>query len=165
MSGNKNIPDGEIYTAPVRESVNGTISYNVPSPYNGFLFKNVKFKFAKGKIVEAASNNTELINKILDTDEGARYVGEFAIGVNPVIYQPMEDILFDEKITGSFHFTPGNCYDNSSNGNHSAVHWDLINIQRADFGGGEMYFDGELIRKDGIFVPKDLQPLNPENLL
>ncbi|MCO7124268.1 aminopeptidase [Sporolactobacillus shoreicorticis] len=164
MHGNKNIPDGEIYTAPVRDSVNGVITYNVPSPYNSFLFKDVTFEFKEGKIIRATSNNTELLNKILDTDEGARYIGEFAIGVNPVIMTPMEDILFDEKIAGSFHFTPGNCYDDSSNGNHSAVHWDLISIQRPEYGGGNMYFDGELIRKDGLFVVDDLKPLNPENL-
>ncbi len=165
MSGNKNIPDGEIYTAPVRHSVNGVISYNVPSPYNGFMFTGAKLEFEDGKIVNATSNNTTLMNKILDTDEGARYVGEFALGVNPVITDPIGDILFDEKIAGSFHLTPGNCYDNSDNDNHSAVHWDLISIQRPEFGGGEIYFDGELIRKDGIFVVDDLKYLNPENLL
>ncbi|QQO07985.1 aminopeptidase [Breznakiella homolactica] len=165
MSGNRNIPDGEIYTAPVRDSVNGTISYNVPSPYEGLLFTGVKFEFRDGKIIKAESNNTEKLNKILDTDDGARYIGEFAIGVNPVIRDPMADILFDEKITGSFHFTPGQAYENADNGNKSSVHWDLISIQRKEYGGGEMYFDGELIRKDGIFLPDDLQCLNPENLL
>ena len=165
MSGNRNIPDGEIYTAPVRNSVNGTISYNVPSPYEGFLFSDVKLTFRDGKIIEATANDSERLNRILDTDEGARYVGEFAIGVNPVIQNPISDILFDEKIAGSFHFTPGKCYDNTDNGNQSAVHWDLICIQRPEFGGGEISFDGELIRKDGLFVPEDLHCLNPENLL
>jgi aminopeptidase len=165
MCGQRNIPDGEIYTAPVRESVNGVISYNVPSPYNGFLFRDVKLEFQDGKVVKATSNNMEMLNKILDTDEGARYIGEFAIGVNPVIHDPMEDILFDEKIAGSFHLTPGNCYDNSDNGNHSAVHWDLICIQTPKYGGGKMYFDDELIREDGVFLPDDLKCLNPENLL
>lgn len=165
LCGKNNIPDGEIYTAPVRDSINGVIRYNAPSPYNGFLFRDVELEFKNGKVVRAASNNTELLNRILDTDEGARYVGEFAIGVNPVITKPIGDILFDEKITGSFHLTPGNAYDNSDNGNHSAIHWDLICIQTPEFGGGEMYFDGELIRKDGIFVPDDLKVLNPENLL
>lgn len=164
MSGNKNIPDGEIYTAPVRDSVNGVISYNVPSPESGFLFHDVKLEFRDGKIIHATADNEDLINKILDTDEGARYVGEFAIGVNPVITKPMADILFDEKIAGSFHLTPGNSYDNASNGNHSAVHWDLISIQRPEYGGGEIFFDGELIRKDGRFVVDDLTCLNPENL-
>ena len=77
----------------------------------------------------------------------------------------MGDILFDEKIAGSIHFTPGQAYDHCGNGNKSAVHWDLVFIQRKEFGGGEIWFDGELIRKDGLFVPKDLQGLNPKNLL
>lgn len=163
-SGQMNIPDGEVYTAPVRDSVNGMISYNTSSPYNGFTFENVKLTFKDGKIVEATANDTERINKIFDTDEGARYVGEFAIGVNPYILHPMQDILFDEKIDGSFHFTPGQCYDEAYNGNHSNIHWDLVNIQRPDYGGGEIYFDDVLIRKDGRFVIPELEALNPENL-
>lgn len=163
-SGQMNIPDGEVFTAPVRDSVNGVITYNTPSPYNGFTFENVKLTFRDGKIIEAESNDTDRINKIFDTDEGARYVGEFAIGVNPYILQPMQDILFDEKIDGSFHFTPGQCYDEAFNGNHSNIHWDMVNIQRPDYGGGEIYFDDVLIRKDGRFVIPELEALNPENL-
>jgi aminopeptidase len=163
-SGQMNIPDGEVYTAPVRESVNGVISYNTPSPYHGFTFENVKLTFENGKIIRAEANDSERINKIFDTDEGARYVGEFAIGVNPFIQTPMQDILFDEKIDGSFHFTPGQCYDEAYNGNQSNIHWDLVNIQRPDYGGGEIYFDDVLIRKDGRFVIPELEPLNPENL-
>lgn len=163
-SGQMNIPDGEVYTAPVRDSVNGVISYNTPSPYHGFTFENVKLTFENGKIIQAEANDTERINKIFDTDEGARYVGEFAIGVNPFILQPMQDILFDEKIDGSFHFTPGQCYDEAYNGNKSDIHWDLVNIQRPDYGGGEIYFDDVLIRKDGRFVIPELEALNPENL-
>ncbi len=163
-SGQMNIPDGEVYTAPVRDSINGVITYNTPSPYQGFTFENVKLTFKDGKIVEATSNDTDRINKIFDTDEGARYVGEFAIGVNPYISHPMQDILFDEKIDGSFHFTPGQCYDDAFNGNHSNIHWDLVNIQRPEYGGGEIYFDDVLIRKDGRFVVAELESLNPENL-
>lgn len=163
-SGQMNIPDGEVYTAPVRDSVNGVISYNTPSPYNGFTFENVKLTFKDGKIIDASANDTERINKIFDTDEGARFIGEFAIGVNPFISHPMQDILFDEKIDGSFHFTPGQCYDDAYNGNHSNIHWDMVNIQRPDYGGGEIYFDDVLIRKDGRFVIPELEPLNPENL-
>ncbi|MGS2779711.1 aminopeptidase [Robertmurraya sp. GLU-23] len=163
-SGQMNIPDGEVYTAPVRDSVNGVITYNTPSPYQGFTFENVKLTFEDGKIVEATANDAERINKIFDTDEGARFVGEFAIGVNPFILHPMQDILFDEKIDGSFHFTPGQCYDDAFNGNHSNIHWDMVNIQRSDYGGGEMYFDDVLVRKDGRFVIKELEVLNPENL-
>ncbi|WP_430494569.1 aminopeptidase [Rossellomorea marisflavi] len=163
-AGRLNIPDGEVYSAPVKDSVNGVISYNTPSPYNGFTFENVKLTFKDGKIVEAEANDSDRINKIFDTDEGARYVGEFAIGVNPFIQHPMQDILFDEKIDGSFHFTPGECYEDAYNGNHSNVHWDMVMIQRPEYGGGEIYFDDVLIRKDGRFVIPELEGLNPENL-
>ncbi len=163
-SGKRNIPDGEIYSAPVRDSVNGIITYNAPSVEQGFKFENVSLTFKDGKIIKATANDTEKINAILDTDEGARYVGEFALGVNPYITKPMGDILFDEKIAGSIHFTPGSCYDDCYNGNVSAIHWDLVLIQTKEYGGGEIYFDGELIRKDGRFIPDDLQCLNPENL-
>ncbi|WP_106768206.1 aminopeptidase [Paenibacillus faecalis] len=163
-SGQKNIPDGEVYTAPVRDSVNGTISYNTPSIYNGVTFENIKFRFENGKIVEATSNDTARINEILDSDEGARYIGEFAIGFNPYILTPMKDILFDEKIAGSLHFTPGQAYEVTDNGNRSSIHWDLVLIQRPEYGGGEIYFDDVLIRKDGIFVIPELEGLNPENL-
>lgn len=163
-AGRLNIPDGEVYTAPVRNSVNGTISYNTPSPYNGFTFENIKLRFENGKIVDAQANDTNRINEIFDTDEGARYIGEFAIGVNPFISHPMQDILFDEKIDGSFHFTPGECYEEAYNGNHSSIHWDMVNIQRPDYGGGEIWFDDVLVRKDGRFVLPELEGLNPENL-
>lgn len=162
--GKLNIPDGEVYAAPVRDSVNGVLTYNAPSQYQGFTYENVRFVFEKGKIVEATANDSEKLNHVLDTDEGARYIGEFAIGANPYILKPMNDILFDEKIMGSFHFTPGMCYEDASNGNQSAVHWDLVCIQTEAYGGGEMYFDGALIRKDGLFVHPDLLGLNPENL-
>ncbi|MDR2166917.1 MAG: aminopeptidase [Clostridiales bacterium] len=161
--GKFNIPDGEVFTAPVRDSVNGIISYNTPSRYQGFVFDNVVLKFENGKIIEATANNTELINKILNADEGARYVGEFAIGVNPYINKPMLNTLFDEKIAGSIHFTPGNAYDWAFNGNRSAIHWDLVLIQTPEFGGGEIYFDDVLIRKDGLFVTDELKGLNPDN--
>ncbi len=164
-SGEMNIPDGEVYTAPVKNSVNGTITYNAPSIYQGFTFENVSLTFKDGKIIKATSNNTEKINEIFDMDEGARYIGEFALGVNPYINEPMKDILFDEKITGSIHFTPGSCYDDADNSNKSAVHWDLVQIQRPEYGGGEIYFDDVLIRKDGIFVIDSLKCLNPENLI
>ncbi|MDQ0224565.1 aminopeptidase [Metabacillus niabensis] len=163
-SGQMNIPDGEVYTAPVRDSVNGKITYNTPSPYNGFTFENVILTFKDGKIIEATANDTERINKIFDTDEGARFIGEFAIGVNPYILHPMQDILFDEKIAGSFHFTPGQAYDDAYNGNKSNIHWDMVMIQRPEYGGGEIYFDDVLIRKDGQFVIPELEALNSENL-
>ncbi len=163
-AGTMNIPDGEVFTAPVRDSVNGTLRYNTPSVYQGFTYENISLTFEKGKIVEASANDTEKINRIFDIDEGARYVGEFAIGVNPYVEKPMKDILFDEKIKGSFHFTPGNCYEEAPNGNQSSIHWDLVCIQTPEYGGGEIYFDGRLIRKDGRFVVEELLGLNPENL-
>lgn len=159
-----NIPDGEVYTAPVRESMNGIISYNTPSEEQGFTYENIVFEVKDGKIVKATANNTERINELLDVDEGARYFGEFAIGVNPYILHPMKDTLFDEKICGSFHLTPGMCYEDAPNGNKSANHWDLVMIQRPEYGGGEIWFDDVLIRKDGIFVIPELEGLNPENL-
>ncbi|OOM76767.1 aminopeptidase [Clostridium sp. BL-8] len=162
--GKANIPDGEVYTAPVKNSINGTLAYNTPSAYNGFTFTDIKFEFKDGKIINATANNSKRLNEILNTDDGARYVGEFAIGVNPYILHPMKDTLFDEKIAGSIHFTPGASYDEAPNGNSSAIHWDLVLIQRADYGGGEIYFDDVLIRKDGIFVIDELKVLNPENL-
>ncbi|MCL2351894.1 MAG: aminopeptidase [Firmicutes bacterium] len=163
-AGELNIPDGEIFTAPVRDSVNGTLRFNTGSDFQGFHYRDISFRFKDGKIVEASANDTERLNKVLDTDAGARYAGEFALGVNPYITRPMNSTLFDEKIMGSFHFTPGNCYDEAPNGNESAIHWDLVCIQTAEWGGGEIWFDGELVRKDGLFVPDKLKVLNPENL-
>ncbi len=159
-AGNMNIPDGEIFTAPIKDSVNGVLTYNTPSVYEGVTFENIRFVFENGKIVEATANETKRLNEILDTDDGARYIGEFAIGVNPYILHPMKDTLFDEKIKGSIHFTPGNCYDEAPNGNVSNIHWDLVMIQREDYGGGEMYFDDVLVRKNGKFVIPELEVLN-----
>lgn len=162
--GDCNVPDGEVYTAPVRDSINGIITYNAPSIYNGIPFDGVQFRFENGKIVEAHCNgNEDKLNQLLDTDEGARFIGEFALGVNPYILKPMRDILFDEKIAGSFHLTPGQCYDEAPNGNQSAIHWDLVCIQRPEYGGGEIWFDDTLIRKDGIFTDPDLAIFNPQN--
>lgn len=162
--GKLNIPDGEVFTAPVRDSVNGVLSYNTPSLYMGNVFTDIRLEFENGKIVRATSSEPERINKIFDTDEGARYVGEFSFGVNPYVTVPMMDTLFDEKIAGSFHFTPGHCYDECPNGNHSDIHWDLVCIQRPEYGGGEIWLDDELVRKDGLFIPQSLQCLNPDAL-
>lgn len=161
--GRLNIPDGEVYTSPVRDSVEGVLQYNTPSLHQGLTHENVRLVFKQGKIVEATGNLTKALNDVLDTDEGARYIGEFAIGVNPFIAEPMKDTLFDEKIRGSFHFTPGNSYDDAPNGNKSAVHWDMVCIQRPEYGGGEMWFDDVLVRKDGLFVPEALHALNPDH--
>ena len=163
--GLRNIPDGEVYSCPVRDSVEGTVAYNVPSVYLGTAFDQIRLTFRAGKITEATSSNTRRLNEILDTDAGARYIGEFALGFNPHIREPMRDILFDEKIAGSFHFTPGQAYEGAGSGNRSQVHWDMVCIQRPEYGGGEIQFDGKVIRRDGLFVPKALQKLNPDYLL
>ena len=159
--GKANIPDGEIYTAPVKESVNGTITYNTPCPYQGNIYTNVSLTFENGKIIKATCDqDNDTLNEIFDTDEGSRYVGEFSFGVNPKILDPMGDILYDEKILGSIHFTPGRAYKDAFNGNLSSVHWDMVLVQRPEYGGGEIYFDGKLIRKDGKFVLPELEALN-----
>ena len=162
--GTRNIPDGEVFSCPIKNSVNGTIQFNTPTIYSGTKFENVRLEFKDGKIVGATSSNTRRLNEILDTDAGARYIGEFSLGFNPHILNPMCDILFDEKIAGSLHFTPGQAYEVADNGNRSAVHWDMVLIQRPEWGGGEVWFDNELIRKNGMFIPRDLKPLNPANL-
>lgn len=159
--GRANIPDGEIYTAPVRDSVNGIITYNTASPYRGNIFNNISLTFKDGQIIKATCDGDDtLLNEIFAADEGARYIGEFSFGVNPKILYPMGDILYDEKIKGSIHFTPGMAYADCDNGNRSAIHWDLVWIQRKDYGGGEVYFDDVLIRKDGEFVLDSLKDLN-----
>jgi aminopeptidase len=163
--GRHNIPDGEVFSCPLRDSVEGEITYNAPTVYQGTSFDRIHLKFEKGRIVHADGTNSERLNDILDSDEGARYIGEFAIGFNPHILEPMRDILFDEKIAGSFHFTPGQAYEEADNGNRSQVHWDMVQIQRPEYGGGEIWFDGELIRKDGLFVKEELKKLNPDYLL
>ena len=163
--GRRNLPDGECFTAPVRDSVRGTITYNTPSLYLGVTYDQLSFTFEDGRIVRAKGNPQAKLDELLATDEGARYIGEFSLGFNPYILTPMKDTLFDEKIAGSLHFTPGQAYGIADNGNRSQIHWDLVLIQRPEYGGGEIWFDGELIRKDGRFVVPDLEDLNPERLV
>ena len=158
--GDRNIPDGEVFTSPVKDSVEGHVTFNAPSIYQGIAFDGIRLEFKSGKIVDATSNETQKLNKILDSDPGARHIGEFSLGFNPRVFQPMRDILFDEKIAGSFHFTPGQAYEEADNGNRSQVHWDMVTIQRPDYGGGEIYFDGKLLRKNGKFLPNQLHSLN-----
>jgi aminopeptidase len=162
--GKLNIPDGEVFSCPVKNSVNGVIQFNTPSVYSGTKFENIKLEFKSGKIINAKANNSTKLNQILDTDPGARYLGEFSLGLNPYILEPMCDTLFDEKISGSIHLTPGQAYEQADNGNRSAIHWDMVLIQRPEYGGGEIWFDNRLIRKDGIFVVPELKALNPSNL-
>ena len=165
--GDRNIPDGELFSCPVKESVEGHVQYNCETLYRGTVFNRIRLAFKAGKIVDASADspdNTAKLNDILDADAGARYIGEFSLGFNPFILRPMKDILFDEKIAGSFHFTPGQAYEQAGNGNKSQIHWDMVCIQRPEFGGGEVHFDGKLIRKDGIFTLPQLADLNPDRL-
>ena len=166
-SGDRNIPDGECFTCPVKDSVNGTITFNTETLYRGTIFSNIKLTFKDGKVVTAGADspaNTKKLNEILDADEGARYIGEWSLAFNPYITEPMKDILFDEKIAGSFHLTPGQAYQEADNGNRSQIHWDMVLMQDAAHGGGEIYFDDVLVRKDGLFVPAELKALNPDQL-
>ncbi len=161
--GKHNIPDGELYTAPIKTSVNGRITYNTETSYRGIEFKNISLDFKDGKIISCSSEiNNDKLETIFNTDEGARYIGEFSFGLNPFIRKPIGDILYDEKIIGSIHFTPGRCYDDASNNNDSSIHWDLVLIQRKEYGGGRIYFDDKLIREDGNFVLEELKKLNYE---
>ena len=162
--GDRNIPDGEVFSCPVKDSVEGHVTFNAPSIYQGIGFDTIRLEFENGKIGDATSNETKKLNKILDSDPGARYIGEFSLGFNPRVLQPMRDILFDEKIAGSFHLTPGQAYEEADNGNRSQVHWDMVSIQRPECGGGEIYFDGKLIRRDGQFLSKQLCSLNRSGL-
>ncbi len=163
--GHRNIPDGEVYTAPVKTSVQGTIQFNTPTIYRGVTHENVRLVFRDGYITAATSSNTWHLEKVLDSDPGARYLGEFALGLNPHVTRPMKDILFDEKIAGSIHLAVGNTYEEASNGNQSQVHWDLVLLMHPEAGGGELYFDGQLVRQDGRFVLPELAELNPDHLL
>jgi aminopeptidase len=166
-TGERNIPDGECFSCPVRDSVEGTIHFNAETLYRGQVFGGIELTFERGRIVHATAASptlTRKLNDILDTDEGARYIGEFSLAFNPHILTPMRDILFDEKIAGSFHFTPGQAYEEADNGNRSQIHWDMVCIQRPDYGGGEIHFDDKVIRKDGLFVAPELAGLNPDQL-
>lgn len=156
--GKRNIPDGELFSSPILDSVNGYITY-APSVYQGKPFEYVKLEVSNGEVIDFDSSNNEALEEILDTDEGARRFGEFSFGLNPVIEEPMYDILFDEKIYGSNHLTLGNDYEIAPNGNESNIHWDLVCI------GADVYLDGEKVREGRQFVMDDLKGLNPEKLL
>ena len=163
-AGEKNVPDGEVFTAPIRDSIQGHVTFNAPTIYQGAAFDGIRLEFHDGRIVRSScsAGDPKRLESILAADEGASYIGEWSIGCHPRILRPMRDILFDEKIAGSFHLTPGNAYDEADNGNRSKIHWDLVQIQRAEYGGGTISFDGVPIRVDGLFVPEELKALDPE---
>jgi aminopeptidase len=164
-SGQCNIPDGEIYTAPIKNSINGTIVFNVPAIDNGYEFRDISLTFKDGKIVEFNCNNNAKFTEILDTDEGSRYMGEFAFGLNPYCTQPVNDILFDEKMSSSIHMAIGCSYEDCNNGNKSAVHLDLIQSHEPHLGGGKIFFDDILIYENGRFILPNLVDLNREKLI
>ncbi|GMU54602.1 MAG: hypothetical protein AMXMBFR33_37480 [Candidatus Xenobia bacterium] len=160
-TGTHNVPDGECFTAPVRDSVEGHIHFNSGTIYRGTAFDDIRLTFEKGRVVKSSCSNDAALEAVLNSDEGARYFGEFAVAFNPFIEKPMRDILFDEKIRGSLHLALGECYEETQNHNRSNVHWDLVLRQEE---GGELWFDDVLVRKDGRFVVDALTGLNPENL-
>jgi len=164
-SGQCNIPDGEIYTAPVKDSVNGHILFNVPAIENGIEFNNIKLVFENGKIIDFDCNDKATFERVLNTDEGSRYLGEFAFGLNPYCENYIKDILFDEKMTSSIHLAIGSSYEDCYNGNTSAVHLDLIQSHKKEVGGGKIYFDDALIYENGKFIWPNLVDLNSENLI
>ena len=158
--GNSNIPDGEVFSSPVKNEVNGHIAFNTKTVQAGEMFSDIEFEVKNGKIIEAgcSSGNAKKLNELLDTDKGSRYFGEFAFGTNPYINREILDILFDEKINGSNHLAVGNSYKECFNGNRSAVHWDLIIV------GCDVYCDGTLIRKGKKFIHPSLKGLNSKIL-
>jgi len=162
--GKSNIPDGECFTAPVKTSVNGRVRFNTRTIYNGVQFSDIALEYEAGKVVRATASDTPALERILDSDAGARYLGEFSLAFNPYITFPMCDILFDEKIRGSLHMALGAAYEDADNGNRSSIHWDMVLLQDREHGGGEVWFDDRLIRKDGEFIVPELAGLNPENL-
>lgn len=148
--GHENFPDGEIFTGPVEESVEGRIRFTYPACIYGREVEDVRLEFKKGKVVKAtAGKNEEFLLKMLDTDEGARYVGEFAFGTNPGIQRFTKNTLFDEKIGGTVHLALGKGYPESGSKNSSAIHWDMVCDLRQ---GGEVRVDGTPFARDGVFL-------------
>ena len=148
--GVHNLPDGEIYTGPVESSADGWVNYTYPAMYQGRIVDGIQLKFEQGKVVQAsATENEEFLMKMLETDAGARYIGEFAIGTNFEIDRFTKSILFDEKIGGTFHMALGAGYPETGSQNKSDIHWDMICDLRQD---SEILVDGEVVYRDGQFV-------------
>ena len=148
--GEHNMPDGEIYTGPVEDSANGWVHYTYPAMLHGRIVNGIKLEFEQGKVVNAsAKENEEYLLKMIDTDKGSRYIGEFAIGTNFEIDRFTKSILFDEKIGGTFHMALGAGYPETGSQNKSDIHWDMICDLRHD---SEIKVDGELFYANGEFV-------------
>lgn len=157
--GKWNLPDGEVYTAPEKYSMNGTLHFNIDTFFRSDVYKDIWVEVKDGKIISSSCNLDEKFRQILDSDEGARYFGEFAFGLNPYIQQNYNDNLFNEKMLKTVHFAIGEPHYNTDNGNRSIMHWDLI-INMSN--GGKIYFDDKLIQENGIFVDGELIDLNYE---
>lgn len=149
-SGHHNMPDGEIFTGPVEDSVEGWVRFTYPAIYQGRSVTGIELRFEKGRIMEAkAEKGEDFLLQVLDTDAGSRYMGEFAIGNNYGIDRFIGNILFDEKIGGSFHMAVGRGYPDTGSANESAIHWDMICDIRED---SEILVDGDVVYKDGGFA-------------
>ena len=150
--GHHNFPSGEVFTAPVKESVNGTIRFTFPGIYSGQEIEDICLTFKDGRVVQASAKRGEaLLHALLDTDAGSRYVGEFAIGTNYGITQFTRNMLFDEKIGGTIHLALGKSYPECGPLNDSMLHWDMLCDMKE---GGEIYADGELFYQNGLFIKK-----------
>jgi aminopeptidase len=156
--GKRNLPDGEIFTSPLRDGVNGVIRYNVPTRYRSHDFDWVKLWLENGKVVKEESNNQKALTEILNTDKGSRNYGEFAFGMNNTVTEGTRQILFDEKMGKSLHMALGKCYESAPNGNDSNIHWDLIfNFK---WGKAKLWFDGKLVFEKNKWVDKRFSFLN-----
>ncbi|MCL2149884.1 MAG: aminopeptidase [Dehalococcoidia bacterium] len=149
-AGKFNVPDGEVFTGPVEDSAEGYVYFSYPAIESGREVIGIRLHFSQGRVIKAtAEKNEDFLLKTLDTDAGARYLGEFAIGTNEGITQFTREILFDEKIGGSFHMALGAGYPETGSRNKSAIHWDMVCDLRD---GGEIRVDGELLYRNGKFV-------------
>lgn len=155
--GKWNLPDGEVYTAPEKYSMNGEIYFSYDTFFRGKTYSDIWVKVKDGKIIDSKCSLDDDFKKLLNSDDGARYFGEFAIGLNPYINRNYNDNLFNEKMIKTVHFAIGEPHYNTDNGNKSIMHWDLIvNMEN----GGKIYFDDKLVQENGIFIDEDLKELN-----
>lgn len=159
--GKWNLPDGEVYTAPEKYSMNGVIHFNLETFFRNKTYKDIWVKVKNGKIIDSKCNLDKEFTQILNSDEGSRYFGEFAFGLNPYIKKNYNDNLFNEKMIKTIHFAIGEPHYNTDNGNRSIMHWDLIiDMQK----GGKIFFDDVLIQENGVFIDKRLLDLNYDKI-